>query len=52
LNFVKALKEEIQMVCATQRVKDIKKLKNKRENLIALSREASVLFDLKQKIKR
>jgi glutamate synthase domain-containing protein 2 len=52
LNFVKALKEEIQMVCATQRIENVNELKNKRENLIALSQEASILFDLKQKIKR
>jgi len=51
VNFVHALKEELQMVCATQRVDDVNKLKNRRENLVALSGSAASLFDLKQKLK-
>jgi len=52
VNFVEALKEELQMVCATQRVGDVNKLKNRRENLFALSGSAATLFGLKQGLKK
>jgi isopentenyl diphosphate isomerase/L-lactate dehydrogenase-like FMN-dependent dehydrogenase len=50
-NYVKALKEEMQMVCATQKVDNVEKLKNRKENLIALSHEAATMFDIKEKLK-
>jgi glutamate synthase domain-containing protein 2 len=52
VNFAGALKEELQMVCATQRVDDVNKLKNRRENLIALSENSATLFGLKQELKK
>jgi glutamate synthase domain-containing protein 2 len=51
INFAEALKEELQMVCAIQRVDDVNELKNRRENLVALSGSAASLFELKQKLK-
>jgi len=52
VNFAGALKEELQMVCATQRIDDVNKLKNRRENLIALSENSATLFGLKQELKK
>ncbi len=46
VNFVSALKEELQMVCATQRVKHIKELIGRKENLYPLSIEAAKMFGL------
>jgi len=50
-NFVNAIRTEVQMVCATQRVNDISKLIGRRENLYPLSEEAAVVFGLSRKIK-
>jgi glutamate synthase domain-containing protein 2 len=50
LNFVKALKEELRMVCTTQRVYDVKELRKNRKNLIALCGSASKMFGLAQKL--
>jgi len=50
VNFIKALKEELQMVCCAQRVYDVKELQKKRKNLIALSQSASKMFGLPQKL--
>jgi len=52
VNFVEALKEELQMVCATQRIDDVNKLKNRRENLVALSENSARLFGLRQELKK
>ncbi len=46
VNFVKALKEEMQMVCATQRVDHVKYLIGRRNNLYPLSWEAAKMFGL------
>lgn len=51
-NFVDAIKEELQMTCATQRVDDINELREKRNNLIALSCPAAEMFNLKQKLEK
>jgi len=50
VNFAKALKEEMQMVCTAQRVYDVKELKKRRKNLLALSQESSKMFGLSQKL--
>ena len=52
INFVDVLKEELQMVCATQRIDEVNKLKDRRENLVALSESSSKLFELKQELKK
>lgn len=44
VNFIKATKEELQMLSATQRAETVKKLKNRRENLLALTQEAGKVF--------
>lgn len=46
VNFVKALKEELQMVCATQRVKHVSALIGRKQNLYPLSTEAAKMFGL------
>ncbi len=46
VNFVKAIKEEMQMVCATQRVDHVKYLIGRRQNLYPLSYEAAKMFGL------
>jgi len=48
VNYVKSMKEELQMVAATQRLNSVKKLKNRRNNLVALSPESAILFNLKE----
>lgn len=50
-NFVSALKEELQMICATQRVDSVDKLIGKRENLYPLDDESASMFGLKKEIK-
>jgi glutamate synthase domain-containing protein 2 len=45
-NYCEALKEELQMVCATQRVKQVKELIGRRENLFPLTQEAAALFGI------
>ncbi len=51
VNFCKAIKEELQMLCATQKVKSVEKLIGKRQNLYPLSEEAANLFGLERKLK-
>ena len=46
VNFTSALKEELQMVCATQRVKDVNQLIGRKQNLYPLSIEAAKMFGL------
>ncbi len=50
--YIQALEQEIQMVCATQKVQKVKKLKFKRKNLFALSEEAREMFGINSKIKK
>jgi len=51
-NYVKSVKEELQMLCATQRLDKVKELKDRRENLFAISKEAADLFGLKTNVKK
>lgn len=46
VNLVRAYKEELQMLAATQRVSALVEIKGKRKNLFALSQEAAQLFGL------
>lgn len=48
VNFVNALKQELQMICATQRVNSVEKLIGKKENLYPLSEAAEKMFGLKR----
>ncbi|RLJ03278.1 MAG: hypothetical protein DRP11_01195 [Candidatus Aenigmatarchaeota archaeon] len=48
VNYVKSLKGDLQMVCATQRVKSVKDLKGRRERLYPLTKEAAEVFGLSQ----
>jgi len=48
VNYVKSLKEDLQMVCATQRVRSVKDLKGRRERLYPLTKEAAEVFGLSQ----
>ncbi len=50
-NFTNAIRTELQMVCATQRVKDLAKLVGRRGNLYALSGDASEMFGLTRRVK-
>lgn len=49
-NFVKALQEELQMICATQKVWNVEELRNKKKNLFALTREAAEMFGIENEI--
>jgi hypothetical protein len=49
-NFVSAVKEEIQMVCAMLRINDVKSLIGKKENLFPLTNEIAKILGLKQEI--
>jgi len=51
-NFVEALREELEMVCATQRITDVLDLQGRRNNLVALSKGASDLFGLTAESKK
>lgn len=51
VNFVEALKEELQMICATQRIDSVEKLMGKKENLYPLSEEAAKMFGLKVELR-
>ncbi|MCW1296504.1 MAG: alpha-hydroxy-acid oxidizing protein [Candidatus Parvarchaeota archaeon] len=50
LNFTKAIREELQMISTVLRCDNVNKIKNKRENLIALSKDAAELFGLRTTI--
>jgi hypothetical protein len=50
VNLTKAIKEEMQMIATMLRCDDLNKIKNRRENLLALSSEAAEMFGLKNKI--
>lgn len=43
-NFIKAVREEMQMVAATQRIKSLKELKGRKSNLAALDERAGRMF--------
>lgn len=49
LNFVKAVQEELSMVCAIQRVSSVEGLIGRRKNLYALSEEAEKVFGIPRK---
>lgn len=49
-NFANALKEEIQMICATQRVDDVKKIIGKKQNLFPLTKEIKEILKLDQEL--
>ncbi len=51
VNYVEALKEELRVLCATQKVESVAGLVGKRKNLYPLSKEAADLFGLDRKIK-
>lgn len=52
VNYIESVKEELQMLCATQRVSKVELLKDRRENLFALSKEAADLFGLETDVKK
>jgi len=45
-NYCSALKEELQMVCATQRASSVQEIIGKKQNLFALKEEAAKMFGL------
>jgi len=49
VNFVKAIEEELSMVCAIQRVNTVDSLTGRRKNLYALSEEAEKMFGISRK---
>jgi glutamate synthase domain-containing protein 2 len=49
VNFVKAIEEELSMVCAIQRVNTVDSLTSRRKNLYALSEEAEKVFGISRK---
>jgi len=52
VNFVSGLQEEVQMVCATQKVNNASNLKKRRGNLFALDEDAGKMFRLPTKPKK
>ena len=46
VNYMKAIKEELQMLCATQRVDSVEKLIGKKNNLYPLSNAAARMFGI------
>ena len=46
VNFVNAIKEELQMIATVERVKEVSKLKGRTKNLLALTEEAGRLFGI------
>jgi len=51
VNYIEAIKEELQMLCATQKINSVENLIGRRQNLYPLSEEAAKLFGLDRKIK-
>lgn len=51
-NFSKALKEEMQYLCAVQKINDISELYKRRKNLFALSRSSADVFGISYELKR
>ena len=52
VNFVKAVKEEMQMLAAVERVRKVSELRHRRGNLLALTREASIMFGISDEVRR
>jgi len=52
VNFVKALKEELQMIATIQRVKHVSQLKGRVQNLLALTEEAGRAFGIEYDSKK
>jgi len=50
-NYVEALKEEVQMFCASQRVDSAEKLRGRRQNLYALDQAAAATFGVSDRPK-
>jgi glutamate synthase domain-containing protein 2 len=50
-NYVSALREELQMACATQRVDSAEKLRGRRQNLFALDSAAAAVFGISDQAK-
>lgn len=50
VNFVDSVKEDIQMVCATQKVNNFSKLIGRRDNLVALNNFSAELFGVKTEV--
>jgi len=51
VNFLNAIKEELQMICAIQRVNSIEKLVGRRNNLFALTNNAGKVFGISSESK-
>lgn len=51
VNFVKAINQELQMLTTILRGKKVSEIKNRRENLLALTREASEMFGITNEVK-
>ncbi len=51
-NFVSAIKEELKLLCAVQRVNSISELRKKRKNLLALSKDAGMFFGINSDIRK
>jgi len=52
VNFVEAIKEELGMLCATQRVNKVQLLKGRKNNLLALTKEAGKMFGIEHEVKK
>lgn len=52
VNFVEAIKEELGMLCATQRVDKVQLLKERKNNLLALTKEAGKMFGIEHEVKK
>jgi len=52
VNFVEATKEELQMLSATQRVNKVQLLKERKNNLLALTQEAGKMFGIEHEVKK
>ncbi len=51
VNYVEAMKEELQMLCATQKVTSVEKLIGKKQNLYPLDAQAAHMFGLERVFK-
>ncbi len=52
VNFVNALKEELQMIATIQKVEKVSELKNRTKNLLALTEEAAKMFGIESDSKK
>jgi methylamine---glutamate N-methyltransferase subunit C len=51
VNYVEAIKEELQMLCATQKVTSLEKIVGKKQNLYPLDAQAAHMFGLERSFK-